>query len=100
MDKPGVVTFRPKVDLHGGNGEDLGIPLFAESRRQEVERTPPDKKDEIVEELGKPFHRNRYGYAINQPFFARLWGVNRLALYDQASGCFITTSQALVCLQN
>src|ERR1700693_544025 len=44
--------------------------------------------DRIVFEFGYPFQRTRSGFAINQPFFARLWGSNRLALFDQASGSF------------
>jgi P4 family phage/plasmid primase-like protien len=39
-------------------------------------------------ELGDAFHKTRKGYTINQPFFARIWGLKRLALYDQASGGF------------
>jgi P4 family phage/plasmid primase-like protien len=47
-----------------------------------------EQRDEIVKELGAPFQVTRSGYTINQPFFARIWGTYRLALYDQASGSF------------
>lgn len=41
-----------------------------------------------LEQLGQPFPPGRMGYTINQPFFARLWGTNRIAFYDQALGTF------------
>jgi hypothetical protein len=47
-----------------------------------------EQRDEIVKELGAPFQVTRSGYTINQPFFARIWGTYRLALYDQTSGSF------------
>jgi hypothetical protein len=59
--------------------------LEEEERRQ---RKRNALRSEIAEELGEPFQRSRTGYTINQPFFARVWGANRLALYDQASGSF------------
>src|SRR5260221_3466377 len=47
-----------------------------------------EKEEAIVQELGAPFHRTPTSYVINTPYFARLWGTNRLAFYDQASETF------------
>ena len=42
----------------------------------------------IIDELGVPFHKTKTSYALNGPFFARLWATKRLAFYDQASETF------------
>jgi P4 family phage/plasmid primase-like protien len=39
----------------------------------------------IVQKFGPPFFDDRHGYRLNQSFFARLWGMKRLAFYDRAS---------------
>jgi len=37
---------------------------------------------QLMAELGEPFIKTQRGYSINQPFFARLFGINRQALWD------------------
>jgi P4 family phage/plasmid primase-like protien len=39
----------------------------------------------IVQKFGPPFFDDRHGYRLNQPFFARLWGMKRQAFYDRTS---------------
>jgi P4 family phage/plasmid primase-like protien len=36
-------------------------------------------------ELGEPFIETKHSYNINQPFFARIFAINRIAFYDRAS---------------
>jgi len=62
----------------------------------------------ITRKFGPPFFNDRHGgYRLNQPFFARLWGMKRLAFYDRASedyyaynaenGCFERLRVEKVC---
>jgi P4 family phage/plasmid primase-like protien len=40
---------------------------------------------QLLNEIGVPFVTTQRGYNINQPYFARLWTINRLAIYDLAT---------------
>jgi P4 family phage/plasmid primase-like protien len=71
------------------------------------ERLDPAVYHSIVRKFGPPFFTNQHGYRLNQPFFARLWGMKRLAFYDRASedyynyneenGCFERLRMDKVC---
>jgi putative DNA primase/helicase len=37
---------------------------------------------QLLAEIGEPFIKTQRGYTINQPFFARLFGINRTAFWD------------------
>lgn len=37
---------------------------------------------QMLDELGEPFIKTQRSYSINQPFFARIFGINRKALWD------------------
>jgi P4 family phage/plasmid primase-like protien len=37
----------------------------------------------LFEAFGEPFILSKKGFSVNQPFFARFWGLKRLAFYEQ-----------------
>jgi len=89
----GIILANPEPDIFDnidwGSATDPSKPSNGDGRDlEEEERQQGDGP--VIEDidLGEPFQRTRSGYTINQPFFARLWGTSRLALYDQASGSF------------
>src|SRR5271165_648753 len=75
-------------------GDEIDIDFTPEDipprHEQQFTSTPEAETDPSfsLEELGQPFPPGRMGYTINQPFFARIWGTNRIAFYDQALGTF------------
>jgi P4 family phage/plasmid primase-like protien len=94
------------ADIAGPDGEHE-----AAQEKQEMGNASPEIDSEIyhaiVRKFGPPFFDDRHGYRLNQPFFARLWGMKRLAFYDRASedyyvynaenGCFERLRVEKVC---
>src|SRR5260221_7472964 len=77
--KTAVKVEISKIRAHSRNGDGPGP--------QSNEKEEPEN-DAIAQELGLPFHLTQTSYVINNPYFARLWGTKRLALYDQTSETF------------
>jgi hypothetical protein len=66
---------------HSNNNNDDND-VEAQGRQRDTEDDAHNSYGQILEELGNPFIQSQRSYSINQPFFARIWGIHRLALYD------------------
>jgi P4 family phage/plasmid primase-like protien len=63
------------------------------------EQLDPAIYNSIIRKFGPPFFDDRHGYRLNQPFFARLWGVKRLAFYDRASEDYYSYNEENGCFE-
>jgi hypothetical protein len=97
MQQPGIVNpeVAPEDEI------DIGFDPVVQTDNELSQSSDASQKHDpepdpyfSLEELGQPFPPGRMGYTINQPFFARLWGTNRIAFYDQALGTFYHYVQA------
>jgi len=72
----------PPTSGNAGNGNSQANQA---GRGASVAFDPQAAYGRLLAELGEPFIKSQRSYSINQPFFARLFGINRLALYDRVS---------------
>ena len=73
-------------DSANGNAQaQPGAGATAKPNGQSSVFDPQAAYSQALTQLGAPFIKSQRGYNINQPFFARLFGVRRLAIYDLKS---------------
>jgi Domain of unknown function (DUF3854) len=85
----------PKKGSPESDGEDVGTEESAASgpepkpARASVKTSifddPKAAYGRALGELGEPFVETKHSYNINQPLFARIFAINRIAFYDRAS---------------
>jgi hypothetical protein len=84
----------PPPNSAGTNSGTPPPPVQPRTQPQTASGTTPQNSQgtygQALADLGEPFIRTDRGYSINQSFFARIFAVNRTALFDRASKDYYT----------